>query len=357
MLNHLHFTKLLENNKKKINSQWSVIFYSWAARNTFLYIPELKIAFDAGLSTEYNPSTFFISHAHYDHVRDLPSYFMDNKSPTIIVPVSSADNVKTYVMSALAMSKHNVKQNTNMNIITTSPRDNQFMPNIMTFNNVNFKIELFECTHSVQTTGYGFIKLQPKLKNEFIGKDQKEIDNAKKNGIEICAINEFYEFVVLGDTNHKIFYEDSQCTKFNKNLEKYSVIIVECTFLLDDKQKDAKNKKHMLWSNLYKYIEKHPNQKFMLYHFSMCYTSEFIVQFFEELNLPNVIPLVHSDLQHDNTTILQHHDCCNANINSDDYCSDDEHVDEIICDNQNSTNNDKKSNFAKMNVGIASPLT
>lgn len=300
----LYIWKLISENKVKIpNTPWTVICYSRAARHTFLYIPELYIAFDAGLASEVHPTTIFISHAHIDHVRELWSYVIEpvKGNPTVVVPRSSADDIKTFVNSAIHMTKHNRKAQVAWNVVEASiPKEvtsSVFLPNIMSINKLNFKIELFKCTHSIPTTGYGMIEVRSKLKPEFVGLPQKEIESLKLNGIQICMNVDVPHFVVLGDTDHRVFYKDTKCTIFNSDLEKYSTIMVECTFLTDNKAKDAKDKKHMLWSRLFPFIHAHPNITFMLYHFSMCYRDAEIIQFFKALNIPNVIPLI-TDLEH-----------------------------------------------------------
>ena len=292
--------KLIATNSYPIkNTPWTLTGFSRAARNTFIYIPELGIAFDAGLATEVSPTHIFISHAHIDHVGELYKYFIDpaNGTPTVIIPKPSAVYIRNFVQSAIQMTKHNFLININWNVIeasnpTFATLEPVYLPNYMIIKNIKFMIELFKCSHTITTTGYGLIEIRSKLKTEYKDLSQSEINALKNDGVQICDEILYHHFCYLGDTDHHILYTDKMSTRFNPNLEKYNTIMIECTFLYSDKTKQAKKNKHMLWDNLRPFIEAHPNITFILYHFSMCYRDKEIIRFFENINLPNVIPLV-----------------------------------------------------------------
>jgi|SaaInlStandDraft_4_1057021.scaffolds.fasta_scaffold46433_1 ribonuclease Z len=276
-------------------TQWTISGYSWAARQTMVVIRELGIALDIGKDSEQSFTHIFITHAHYDHIKGLYTHLIENNNPPlVVVPSPSVDNVSKFVEAAHACTNHGNGTVVKWRIMGVSARNEQtFMANMMSIKNINFKIELFKCKHSIPTTGYGFIEQRSKLRDEYIGKPQKEINDAKINGNEITKIVEVCHFCFLGDTTHEVFYLDKECAISDPNLEKYGTIIVECTFLHDDEKKLAKKKKHMLWSNLKKYIVNHPYIHFVLYHFSTRYKARDIINFFSNENLENVSPLVH----------------------------------------------------------------
>lgn len=292
--------KLVSANKIKLpGTQWSLIGYSAAKRNTFLYIPELGIAFDAGLATNMNPTHIFISHAHLDHTGELFRYIIEpaNGTVTVVMPKPSAHFIKNFVHSSIQMTKHNSKVQPDWNPIEVSVStiktiEPLFLSQIMIIKNFRFKIELFKCTHSVATTGYGFIELRSKLKNEFKNMSQHELDELVHNNVMICEDVKISHFCYLGDTDHRVLYENTECTIYNRNLEKYRTIMIECTFLNIEEERNAKKNKHMLWNNLRPYIADHPDQLFILYHFSLRYRPREIIKFFKDAGYTNIIPLV-----------------------------------------------------------------
>lgn len=311
MSTDIELWKLFQRNAIKLpGTPWTLVGYSVAARRTALYIPELGIAFDCGLPTEIRLAVIFLSHCHYDHVRELPSFLLikpsENVPPiTLVLPGTSVEFVVPFVTSTIQMTKMTKmrKENKPLNwkVIPAFMQKEQmassYLPEPMIINNMKFIIELFKCTHSITCTGYGLIesrtKLQQKYKKPDGSVDQEEISELKKQGVNVCEEQQYFHVCFLGDTDHRVFYLDKACTQYNPRIEKYTTIIVECTFLGDDKEKTAKEKKHMLWKNLRRYIEVHSTITFILYHFSMCYLPSQIIEFFRKENLPNVIPLVH----------------------------------------------------------------
>src|SRR4030067_2057876 len=76
----------------------SVEGYPRAAVQTYWRIPELKLGFDLGAQpwAFRGPATWFVSHAHLDHIAALPLYvarrrMMKMDPPTIYLPESTLD--------------------------------------------------------------------------------------------------------------------------------------------------------------------------------------------------------------------------------------------------------------------------
>lgn len=145
------------------------------------------------------------------------------------------------------------------------------------------RIEAIRCNHGGQpTTGYGFIEIREKMKDEFMidngsGKrvcklSQEELREMKANGT-IGNLKETVEiplFAYVCDTDHKVFTNDGHNEGYK--LDKYPVIIIECTFFKPEDKKKAKNDKHMHWDNLKEYISNHPEKYFKLMHLSNKYS-------------------------------------------------------------------------------------
>lgn len=56
--------------------------------------------------------------------------------------------------------------------------------------------------------------------------------------------------------------------------------MIECTFILEEELQQAEITQHMHWNDLEKAIRSHPDNFFILYHFSQRYKPEEIRQFF-----------------------------------------------------------------------------
>ena len=68
--------------------------------------------------------------------------------------------------------------------------------------------------------------------------------------------------------------------------------MIECTFIIDEHIKEAKDNRHMHWYHLKPYIILHSDTTFILYHFSFRYDKSFIKTFFDKENISNIIPWI-----------------------------------------------------------------
>jgi hypothetical protein len=121
--------------------------------------------------------------------------------------------------------------------------------------------------------------------------------NCKIDEDDDFRIDEYYEkpiFAFLGDTDHRVFNDDI--------VFDYPVIFVECSFLGDPDGSltdQARHRKHIIWKNIMPIIKAHPDNLFVLYHFSARYTSSDIRAFFAKYQIkgnksyiPNIHPWV-----------------------------------------------------------------
>lgn len=294
--------KLLSQNKIPIKgTPWWIYGESYAARHTIVYIGGLGICFDIGMKTEESPTHIFISHAHSDHVYGLPSHLLEpaRGPPVVIVPRPSKNYIEQMILSHHRATKNNPHAIPNCRFVEASIPSKiglapMYLQEEFTIKNALYAVELFKCTHTIATNGYGIIGKKSKLKKEYAGKSQEELEVLKSEGHEICEIVSIPHFAYLGDTTHHVFYTEKNAKICNPNIEKYGTIFVECTFLHDtpDEIKHAKKKKHMHWNNLKPYIVTHPDITFVLGHFSTRYKPSDIRTFFDAQHLSNVTLLL-----------------------------------------------------------------
>ena len=305
------YTYLTDHPIKLHNTPWTLIGDSRAARNTMFYIPELDIAFDAGIQTDLKPAIIFISHSHLDHTRELTAYLLEpNPELIVFVPKPSHELITNYITAGICMTKHyhgkpdTVKLKCKISDISI-PKDAKSIiyPDILTIKNIKFKLEVFKCTHTIATHGYGLIEYRkclnpiydvPEYQDPVTGKpDPKKLAKLKQSGCELNIITEIPQICYLLDTDHKMLYKDKDNKYPNTNISKYNNIIIECTFISDDHKQEAKETGHMLWSNLKPFILANPQVHFILCHFSMRYKDQEIKDFFDKENIKNISYVVY----------------------------------------------------------------
>lgn len=277
------------------NTPWKLMGYSVSGFNTSFCIPELGLFLDAGVPHRWNILYQFITHGHADHYKCLrDGLFNINPKikPTIVVPIVIKDKIKEDIYSGFALSKNNSNTNINNKYTMIGVKPNESI--IMQIKNMKWKVEIFKCNHTVPTVGFGFIELRHKLKEEYKNLSQDELNSLRNTKIKLTEEKEYPLFCFLGDTDHKVFYD--------QRLEKYTTIIVECTFFEKDEDRvlkkknntqsemefDANKKKHMYWNNLKPIIQSRNTTLFILTHFSARYTQKQIHDFFNSQNLSNI---------------------------------------------------------------------
>ncbi|ARF09172.1 beta-lactamase superfamily domain [Catovirus CTV1] len=259
--------------------------YSQAAKNTGFYIPELRMMLDCGVPNSYSPESIFITHCHLDHSGEIPRTLIDTGKvqPVIVVPKVYHDQVRNYIHATYCLTKNNPNPriHSRYKLLSVVPEER---PTIRV-KNMEWIIDIVKCNHSVPCVGFGFSEIRNKLKDEYLNKSSDELRDLRRNGIEICDKKECPLFCFLGDTDHTIFENKDIVEK----LDKYNIIIIECTFLDDEHIEHAIDDKHMHWTKLKSYVQKHTNTTFILIHFSARYTRDYIVKFFEREKHNNIV--------------------------------------------------------------------
>lgn len=270
---------------------------SWAARNTCFYIQEMDVMLDAGLEHEYIPEHLFITHGHSDHSKNIPQAIVqlsniksqNQKKVNIYVPKEIHEYVYKYIDAFYIMSKNNPKHKAHGKYNLIPVEYNSRIEVII--RNIKYIVEIIKCFHSVPCVGYGFIQMRKKLKSEFKDLEGHEIAELRKSGIEVMNDVEYPMFCYLGDSNEYVFTNKETSEMLNK----YPVIMSECTFITADQIEQAHKKRHIHIDGIHELITKTLDKTFILYHFSERYNEQEIIDFFISKNYPNVIPWVALD--------------------------------------------------------------
>jgi ribonuclease Z len=248
---------------------------------------------DAGLSANISPEYIMITHCHSDHCANIPYHlYTCHKKIAIFSPPESFMRINNYIKAAYLMSAdiddEDLLDVTKIyDMIPAYEGDTEILigEKVEQYKDENgdlltrykggkpMKVEIIKCDHSVPCVGYGLIESRIKLKPEYEHIQGKELGALKKSGVDINYKVDFPFFCYLGDTSHEVL-KDSR-------LEKYSTLMIECTFIYPEDHDNAILTKHMHWEYLKPYVLSHPKMNFVLYHFSQRYKPEQIKEFFD----------------------------------------------------------------------------
>jgi ribonuclease Z len=260
-------------NIKKYNI--SIKGHSRGSEKTGFYIPQLKLFFDSGIQSYFEPEYIFITHCHTDHSFALPMLLTGIKTnPTVYVPLESEILFKNFVNTTYQLSEHKSDVVSEYPIIGVKENE------IIKLKN-NYFMKVYKLEHRVPCCGYGLSVIKQKLRSEYINLPKEEIIKLKKSNVEISEPKEEKILVYLTDTN-PVF------CKYPEILE-YPYIITECSFIKEEEIDVAKKAGHTHWSELKPIILSHPEIQFIIIHLSMRYSVTEINEFFEKEKLSNII--------------------------------------------------------------------
>ena len=268
----------------------NIDFLGWsrAALRTNFIMKNWRIAFDAGLSCPYKIEHLFLTHGHCDHSASIFFYTLIADNISIYAPEEIAGILQRKIDTDYELTegcvKDEAKNKSRYKIIPVSNNT----PIITKIKGEQTRVEFIKCKHSVPCYGYGLSDIKKRRKEEFkdlIGDDVRiTVEREKKEGRTIMEEYDEPFFLFLGDTNITVF-EDERVLK-------YSIIMVECSFIKDDELQQAIDTDHIHWSQLESIVKDNPNIKFILYHFSLRYKAEEIKDFFNKVSYDNVYPWI-----------------------------------------------------------------
>ena len=265
-----------QKNWKIPGTSWNICGYSRSAYRTGFYISELDMMLAAGPQNFNNPSNILITHTHADHILCLPATLIGDSTINHVFNIYAHSKAKEYIDRYI---KSMFDMNAMRDISSISWYNyhslNEYDKFKLLTNKTELEIDVFECDHSIPTISYGISEIKDKLKDEYIGLPGHEIKKLKENNIEITKKVAYKRLAYVCDTSIKVF-------EMNPDILNYSVIFIECTFILPDELQNAIDTHHIHWQQLKPYIVAHPEIQFMLFHFSQRYRNIEISDFFKK---------------------------------------------------------------------------
>ena len=279
-----------ETEFKIPGTPWVLSGYSRSAYKTAFFVQGIDIMLDGGPRCFKKPKHIFITHTHGDHIAELPFTMIDKSKSenkiTVYCPAEAEVELRKYIMQL-----HNTNSLKDTSEVTASyynlvPIEQSHCIRRMIINKQLMEIETIGADHSIPTVIYGFSLIKEKLDTRYTSCTGKEIADLRKSGVKVTMKVVDKKFCYILDTSIKTI-------EMNPQFLTYPVVIIECTFLLDDDYDLADKKKHIHWLQLRPYVESNPNTLFILTHFSMRYTDQDVKDFFDKIKLATGVTNIH----------------------------------------------------------------
>jgi ribonuclease Z len=275
-------------------TQLTLTGYSRANDKTFFHIPELKLALDAGLVEGRQVDTVLLTHTHLDHSKDLDFLATRSTGVDIYVPEDALPYVRDYLRATTELNQVAAFDSA----LAAGARVHGVRPGeeFRFGKRGSHTVRVLESEHKVPSVGYCVAENRRALMPEIeelkatLGAAEfgRFITDERKRGIAVDRQVQRPLFAYLGDTHASALGRSPW-------LFDYPVIITECTYLDDAELDRAQRVGHTVWSRLRPFVVAHPENLFVLTHFSLRYSDEEVLAFFERESVTNVLVWAHSE--------------------------------------------------------------
>lgn len=250
--------------KSLVHDGLTIEGYSRAAVQTYWRVPELKLGFDLGASpwSFTGTQTFFISHAHLDHMAALPAYvarrrMMKMAPPTIYVPEEVAEPVQKMLRAWQRLDRGRMI----CDLIPAVPGGEYELSR-------EHVVTAFPTKHTVPSLGYIVWERRKKLKPEYQSLTGGEIRDLRYSGTEVSAEVRVPLVCYTGDTAPQGLdaCPDAYAAK---------ILITELTFFRPEHRKEKIHKfGHTHLDDILARADRFRNELIVLTHFSTRYHSD-----------------------------------------------------------------------------------
>ena len=240
--------------------------YSRAAVQTYWRIPELKVGFDLGGQPWdfMGTATWFVSHAHLDHIASLPVYvarrrMMKMEPPTIYLPEETIETVEKILKLFTRLDRGRMP----CQLLPIAAGDEIELSR-------EHVVTVSATKHTVPSFGFVVWERRRKLKSEFQHLAGNEIRDLRLSGTDVTEEKRIAKIAYVGDSapegldNCPAMYEAQ-------------VLITEMTFVAPRHRKDKIHKfGHMHLDDILARRERFHNELIIASHFSTRYNTQHI---------------------------------------------------------------------------------
>lgn len=247
--------------KTLVHKDLTIEGYSRAAVQTYWRVPELKLGFDLGGSpwSFMGTQTFFISHAHLDHMAALPAYvarrrMMRMEPPTIYVPEEVHEPVERMLRSWQKLDRGRML----VDLIPARGGEEYELSR-------EHVVTAFPTKHTVPSLGYVVWERRKKLKPEYQHLSGPEIRDLRLSGVEVSGEVRIPLVCYTGDTAPQGL--DNCEAAYTAR-----ILITEMTFFRPEHRKEKIHKfGHMHLDDILARADRFQNELIILGHFSTRY--------------------------------------------------------------------------------------
>ena len=148
----------------------SLVGRSWAADCTGFFLPQLRIALDAGIVCHSKkPEVVFVTHSHTDHIHMLTHMVSRQKPPQVYLPEHVVQLTEKYLRAAQELTNNArlLDEEYETNHMLHGVKDGDVLE--LKRGGKRFRVRVFNCDHSVPCVAYAFSEVRMSLKEEFRG--------------------------------------------------------------------------------------------------------------------------------------------------------------------------------------------
>lgn len=235
--------------------------YSRAAVQSYWRIPELKLGFDLGAHPWdfMGTPTWFVSHAHLDHIAALPVYvarrrMMRMEPPTLYVPESVVEDVRRLMLVLQRLDRGRML--CDLRGLKAGDEVELGRDHVVT---------TFATVHTVPSIGFVVWERRNKLKPEFHGLPGDKIRDLRLSGVAVTAEQRSPLVAYTGDTSPAGL--DACPAAFQAK-----ILITEMSFIRPNHRREKIHKfGHMHLDDFIERADRFQNELIVCAHFSTRY--------------------------------------------------------------------------------------
>ncbi|HTM54288.1 MAG TPA: MBL fold metallo-hydrolase [Pirellulales bacterium] len=250
--------------KTLVHKDLTIEGYSRAAVQTYWRIPELKIGFDLGAQpwAFMSTGTWFVSHAHLDHLAALPVYvarrrMMKMEPPTIYLPSSAVEHVERILKLFTRLDRGRMP----CQLLPLEPGAEIELSR-------EHVVTVSATKHTIPSLGFVVWERRRKLRPEYQGLTGPQIRDLRLGGTDVTEERRVARFAYLGDSSPEGL---DDCPA----MYEAHVLVMEMTFVAPSHRKDKIHKfGHMHLDDVIARRERFKNEVIIASHFSTRYNSK-----------------------------------------------------------------------------------
>lgn len=250
--------------KTLVHKDLTIEGYSRAAVQTYWRVPELKLGFDLGAQpwSFMSTATWFVSHAHLDHIASLPVYvarrrMMKMEPPTIYLPTVAVEPVERILKLFTRLDRGRMP----CQLVPIEPG----MEIELSREHV---VTVSATKHTVPSMGFVVWERRRKLRTEYQNLTGPQIRDLRLSGTDVTEERRMPRFAYLGDSAPEGL--DNCPAMFESQ-----VLVMEITFVAPSHRKDKIHKfGHIHLDDVVERRAKFQNELIIASHFSTRYSSK-----------------------------------------------------------------------------------